>query len=99
MTDITGISQAFAAEFGLAAVFWGYVLGSITIVAVVVALAWAVDDSPMVIIIGAAVALTLVVAIGWIDWWVVVFIFTIIIFVMVFGKNGFSFGGQAGGGA
>ncbi len=97
MTDITGISQAFAAEFGFTSAFWGYVLGSATIVAVIIAVSWAVGRDTMIILISSAVALTLVVAIGWIDWWVVVFIGLVLALVLVFGNGVPSFG--RGGGA
>ena len=100
MTDITGISQAFAAALGMSPGFWGYILGTVVIILGLVGLVWAVGDNPMVVLINTAVLLALTVLIGWIDWWVVVFVFVIAVVALVFGSGSVPMPGlrRSGGG-
>ncbi len=100
MTDITGISQAFAAEFGLTAQLWGYVIGGIVLIAVLIAVRWAVGPDSFILGVSAFAVIGLSAAVGWFDMWLIVFIALAIVLILVFGTGSVSLPfGRGGGGA
>lgn len=78
MTDITGVTGGFEGLTGISAVVWGYVLGAVVFLVVLIAVSWAIGGKKQpslgLIIICAAMAIALNVGLGWWDPWMPIFV-------------------------
>jgi hypothetical protein len=83
MSDLTGLSQAMAAEFGLTAQLWGYVIGLAVMGTFMLVMVWAIgnknSDNTMLIIVSAFIGLGVNTAIGWFDVWLFLGIFILVV--------------------